>query len=143
MRMKRFSVTFEASMDIVVYAPEDTDVSTVRELAEDIAADSKYGGWEFPEFEARVVSASTVDVPAEERQIKVDHGWSHPTSKRFLAESATVLSDSGDDIVSPADAAWWVATPEQTEAEQARAFLRSEIQHPDQKALSPAAGVSE
>jgi len=143
MRMKRFSVTFEASMDIVVYAPADTDVSTVRELAEDIAADSKYGGWEFPDFEARVVSASTVDVPAEERQVRVYYGRSHPTSKRFLAESATVLSDSGEEIVSPSDAKWWVATPEQMEEEKAKAFLRSEINHPDQKAMFPAAGVSE
>jgi hypothetical protein len=143
MRMKRFSVTFEASMDIVVYAPEDTDVSTVRELAEDIAADSKYGGWEFPDFEARIVSASTVDVPAEERQVRVDRGWSNPTSKRFLAESAMMLSDSGEEIVLPSDAKWWVATPEQDEEEKARAFLRSEINHPDQKALFPAMGIAE
>jgi hypothetical protein len=137
MRMKRFSVTFEASMDIVVYAPEDTDVSTIQELAEDIAADHKYGGWEFPDFEARVGRAQTVEVPAEERQVTSNRGRSTPASARFRGEETMMLSDSGDDIVSPEDASWWVATPEQTETEQARAFLRSEIQHPDQTALFP------
>lgn len=137
MRMKRFSVTFEASMSIIVFAPEDTDVSTIQSLAEDIAADHKYGGWEFPDFEAHIDSAQTVEVPADDRQVTSNRGRSTPASARFRGEDITVLSDSGDDIVSPADATWWVATPEQTEAEQARAFLLSEIQHPDQTALFP------
>lgn len=110
MKMQRFSVTFEATMDVVVYAPEGTTREQIQEIASGIAESPSIKGWEMPEFEAFVGTQVGVDIPDEER------GRQPPNKYGFrkvadgpLSGDAVVLSDEGDDLVCIEDATWWEA----------------------------------
>ena len=108
--MQRFSVTVEAEMDVVVYAPEGTTKEQIQEIASEIAESPSIKGWEMPEFEAFVGQQTEVDIPDEERgrQAPNKYGF-RKVVEGALSGDAVVLSDKGDDLVCIEDATWWEA----------------------------------
>lgn len=100
MKKERFILTFESVIETTVYAPEGTTVDQLREIADKIALDPEGRGWVPPRFTARVVSLSPVGAPF------APYGVDRVDCTSFEEED-TVLSDDGQDIVTPTDALWW------------------------------------
>jgi hypothetical protein len=112
MKMKRFDVTFEATMYMTVYAPEGTAPEKIEEIAREIAEKPRSSGWDMPEFEAIVSQPKDVEVPDADlvKDPPNAHGYRNVTKGPMAREDVVVLNDAGDDLVCPSDATWWERT---------------------------------
>lgn len=91
--MKCTVVTFERSMDITVYVPDDMPYSQVKDLAERLASTGLHD-WEPGPWEALTSPLREVD-PKKAREAILDDC------------ELMVISDNRDDIVNSVDAIWW------------------------------------
>lgn len=112
MKMKRVSVKWEKTVEVVVYLPEDMSdreaIVVARETADTIDRD----GWDV-EWDTFVMPSEVVDVPDAERAVTSSPGgrWLQPVEgSRFRHEDVMVVDDEREAVVNPMDAAWWVAT---------------------------------
>jgi hypothetical protein len=132
MNLKRYTVTFEASFSIDVFAPEGADAKQIQEIADDIATAYDHNGWDFPEFEAVVSRPTMVEFEPSDLvpEVKTRFGVTQnlPRAPILLRASAMCLDDAGETFVSPEEASWWALTEEQ-------ALRLQDIHHPDQTHL--------
>ena len=110
-RMKQVRVTWEKSLTVTVFAPEDMSDEDIERLARR-TSDTLDREWNPPEWETNLDSVSTVEVPDEERNVEVKRNkYGYPclvTRGRFNTEEACAVSDDRKKVVTPADAKWWM-----------------------------------
>lgn len=87
--MKYVSVTFERSITVPVYIPDDMQYAQVRDLARVLAGNGLHK-WDPGPWEAVVGPVRPTDPDVVEED-----------------EDAMVVSDDRSDIVNPEDATWW------------------------------------
>ena len=109
MKMKRVHVSFSQTIDIILYAPEDTNEDNIEKIANDLAMDNlrdwDHGGW-------NVAVGMSSDVTIPDEQLKASpvnaYGYRKCLCKQLDNSAALVLSDSKDDFVNACDASWWI-----------------------------------
>lgn len=112
-RMKQVQVTWEKSMTVTVFAPEDMSDGDIERLARRTSG-SLDREWNPPEWGTTLDSVSTVEVPAEERTVEVKrnkYGFPCVVARgRFNTPGGKecVVSDDRKNLVTPADARWWM-----------------------------------
>lgn len=110
-RMKQVQVTWERTMTVTVFAPEDMSDEDIERLARR-TSDILDREWSTPDWGTVVDSVSTVEVPDEERTVEVKRNkYGYPclvTRGRFNTEEACAVSDDRKKVVAPADAKWWM-----------------------------------
>ena len=109
MKMKRLSVTFERTLSVVVYAPENMSAEEVEEIAHDLAADG-LRDWDADEWQASVGPAKEITIPdADLRQGPPNaYGYRRCLAPQLSGDSVVVVNDDRTDFVAPEDARWWV-----------------------------------
>jgi hypothetical protein len=110
-RMKQIRVTWEKSMAVTVFAPEDMSDEDIERLAQRTAY-SLDREWNPPDWETNVGSVNTVEVSDEERTVEVKRNqYGYPclvARGRFTPDTACAVSDDRQQLVNPTDAKWWM-----------------------------------
>lgn len=112
MKMKRVSVKWEKTVEVVVYLPEDMSDRDLSDIAHETADSIDRDGWDCG-WHTFVSRSEVVDVPDAERAVTSSPGgrWLHPVEgSRFRRDNVMVVGDGREDVVNPMDAGWWVAT---------------------------------
>ena len=111
MKMKRVSVRWEKTVEVVVYLPEDMSDRDLSDIARETADSIDRDGWDV-EWDTFVMPSEVVDVPDGERAVTSSPGgrWLQPVEgSRFRRDDVMVVGDGREDVVNPMDAGWWVA----------------------------------
>lgn len=111
MKLQKVRITFERSIEIEVYAPEDADADALASIAAEIA-DGDMRDWDPTPWNAFVGPSQFVEVSDDQRALGPPnkYGFRSVVKGSPLAQDAVlVLSDAADDFVCPEDATWWVA----------------------------------
>ena len=119
MKLQRTTITFERTMTVVVYAPEDMSESVLQTIANDTAR-SDMRGWDPPDWEVCMGPSTLVEVPASERQLGEPNRYGFrliASGSRLGREDTTVVNDAHDAFVCVEDATWWIAPPLEVLAE--------------------------
>lgn len=112
MKMKMVMVTWERSVDVLVYAPVDMADEDIRNAAIDTAETIDREAWDVDDWQTIVGRTREVEVPDAEcavvpaapgRWVRVVEG------SRLRNHGVMVLNDARDELVNPEDATWWVA----------------------------------
>jgi hypothetical protein len=109
MRMKKLSVTFERTISITVYAPEDMADAEIEDVAHDLAADG-LRDWDPDDWEAQVSASKEVTIPDDVLRCSPPnaYGYRRCLVPQFNADQVVVVNDDRTDFVAPEDAQWWV-----------------------------------
>lgn len=106
-KMRSYVVTFERSLDIVVYCPEGTPTKEIEEIAQDIAHSGDLDrDWDLPDWESYVsrdVKDVTVDVTVSSPN---KYGYRKLNSEILESDDSLALSDDRDLFVTLTDAKW-------------------------------------
>jgi hypothetical protein len=115
MKMQRVSVTFERSVDVVLYVPENMPLEEIKKVADDLAFDG-LRDWDPPEWEAVIGRRTPAEIPDEEltQGDPNKYGFRHCLSETLTAHDVLVINDDWDDMVSADDATWWIVKAETT-----------------------------
>ena len=123
MKMKKFNITFERSLDVTIIAPEDATEAEIRTIA-DRLADNEYemNQWDADPWQAHVGRPVEFEVSDADRTLE-PHTNSYGYKRRLLpkhsplAQIDMALSDERDDLVNIYDATWPVLEPKTPEEE--------------------------
>jgi hypothetical protein len=123
MKMKRTTVTWEKTVSVVLYVPEDMDDHSIRFIAENTADDIDREGWDVS-WETHVSRAEAVEVPDEAcavvaRKNRYGGTFSVPVENSvFAKDDVMVADDERETFVNPTDATWWLARSESNDEEK-------------------------
>lgn len=115
MKMQRVHVTFERSIDVVLYAPEGITGKEIEQIADDLVFDG-LRDWDPPDWQAVVGRLEAVEIPDEELKtntsVKYGYRFTSCASPKLAAPNALVLSDDRETMVDASDATWWIVEEE-------------------------------
>lgn len=123
-RMKQVQVTWEKTVTVTVFAPEDMSDEDIERLAQR-TADSIDREWTPPDWETVLTSVSTVEVSDTERTVETKRNkFGYPclvVRGRFSNEEACAVSDDRKKMVNMTDAKWWMHLADEPAPEERRA----------------------
>lgn len=112
MKMKKFHITFERSLDVTIVAPEDVTEAEIRSIADRLASDDyEMNQWGADPWQAHVGRPVEIEVSDADRTLE-PHTNSYGYKRKLLPKHSPLsqvdmaLSDGRDDLVNVYDATW-------------------------------------
>lgn len=124
MKMQRVNVTFEKSVDVVVYVPVGMSRADIEQAARLTAEGIDRDGWNVDDWATVVGRPHEEDVPDEECQNEMRPNRFGGTfaavvqGSRLGKDGVMVLDDLREEFVNPEDASWWVADANDSESDE-------------------------
>lgn len=117
MKMQRVNVTWEKTVDVVVYVPVGMSRAEIEQVARNTADGIERDGWNVDDWTTLVGTPREEDVPDEEcrNELRPNRFGGTFTAvvqgSRLGQTNVMVLDDQREEFVNPEDASWWAVDP--------------------------------